>query len=494
VLATAFLVVAALPLGVWLLPAPQAITSVRSTVVMWVTAGDPTPSAVAKRSVASGAAEAGAWIASTIWVVITLALAIRMAVGLGRRRRFAMTAAPWAEAILKSTGLPGVERVKVMQCAGSVVPETLGFVRPVLVLPPAARMWSEERLRVVLTHEMVHVLRHDWLVGIVAEAAAILHWFNPLAWRALALLRQERELACDDEVLRQGGVDEVDYAGHLVDIAAAVEAGAVAMAQVSSLETRVRSILNSGIRRGGVSMKGKLFAAAVAAVVVVLLSGLQAPAQGNAALSGTVRDASQAYVPGAAVLLTNTLEKGRREIARTDDVGAFRFGTLPPGKYQIEVSKPGFQLYRHDVLDLVAGSAQQLQVMLNLGRVAETMSVTGTRTLPTAVAAEEAEKAQEPKRVRIGGNVQATKIVKQVRPPYPAHLKDQGIEGSVLLEAVIGRDGKLLNLHPVNTLAHPDLMAAATEAVSQWEYAPTFLNGNPVEVITTIQINFTLQN
>jgi TonB family protein len=238
-------------------------------------------------------------------------------------------------------------------------------------------------------------------------------------------------------------------------------------------------------------MKGKLVAAGVAGVMVVLLSGIQAPAQGNAALAGSIQDASGAYVPGATVLLRNANDRNKREITRSDAAGLWQFSALPAGRYELEVSKPGFQLYRHDAMELASGSAQQLAVTLQLGKIAEGMTVTGTRPNPSAAAAAAAE-STVPKRIRIGGNAQAAKIVKQVRPVYPPHLKEQGIEGTVLLDAIIGRDGKVTNVTPANSLVHPDLVASATEAVKQWEYEPTFLNGNPVEIMTSVQINYTL--
>jgi TonB family protein len=114
------------------------------------------------------------------------------------------------------------------------------------------------------------------------------------------------------------------------------------------------------------------------------------------------------------------------------------------------------------------------------------MTVAGTG--PSAPKA----KAQTPSRIRIGGSVQAAKLVNQVRPIYPQQMKDQGIQGSVLLDAVIGVDGRIVNVEPVNSLVHPDLVQSAIDAVRQWEYEPTYLNGNPIEVQTSITINYTL--
>jgi protein TonB len=102
----------------------------------------------------------------------------------------------------------------------------------------------------------------------------------------------------------------------------------------------------------------------------------------------------------------------------------------------------------------------------------------------------EPPKPATPKSIRVGGNVQSAKLIRQPKPAYPPLAKQARIQGTVRFNAVIGRDGTIQNL----TLAsgHPLLVPAATEAVRQWVYQPTLLNGEPVEVVTQIDVNFTL--
>ncbi len=92
--------------------------------------------------------------------------------------------------------------------------------------------------------------------------------------------------------------------------------------------------------------------------------------------------------------------------------------------------------------------------------------------------------------LRVGGNVQSTKLISQPRPTYPIEAKQARIQGVVKLYALIGKDGTIQNLNVVS--GHPLLAQAALEAVKQWVYQPTLLNGNPVEVETEIDVNFTL--
>jgi protein TonB len=94
-------------------------------------------------------------------------------------------------------------------------------------------------------------------------------------------------------------------------------------------------------------------------------------------------------------------------------------------------------------------------------------------------------------RLRVGGNVQEAKLTKKVVPAYPALARSARISGVVRFNAVIGIDGHIQNLQLVS--GHPLLVPAAQAAVSQWVYQPTLLNTEPVEVMTQIDVNFTLQ-
>jgi len=95
-----------------------------------------------------------------------------------------------------------------------------------------------------------------------------------------------------------------------------------------------------------------------------------------------------------------------------------------------------------------------------------------------------------PQRIRVGGNVESANLLKRVNPVYPPLAKQARIQGTVSLTAIIGADGSVQNLELIS--GHPLLAQAAMEAVKQWLYKPTLLNLNPVEVITQIDVNFTL--
>jgi protein TonB len=108
------------------------------------------------------------------------------------------------------------------------------------------------------------------------------------------------------------------------------------------------------------------------------------------------------------------------------------------------------------------------------------------RPRPTVV---DAPKPTAP--VPVGGNVQSAKILKRVIPIYPAPARQARISGTVRLTGIIAKDGTVQKLEVVS--GNPFLVQAALDAVRQWIYQPTYLNGQPVEVIAPIDIVFTLQ-
>jgi TonB family protein len=97
----------------------------------------------------------------------------------------------------------------------------------------------------------------------------------------------------------------------------------------------------------------------------------------------------------------------------------------------------------------------------------------------------------KPTRIRIGGNVAAAKILKQVTPEYPAEARNKKVSGTVVLHVLLSREGYVARIDFVS--GPPELMDASMKAVRQWKYQPTLLNGDPVEVDTTVAVQFNLK-
>jgi tetratricopeptide (TPR) repeat protein len=134
------------------------------------------------------------------------------------------------------------------------IPVMVGVFRPRILLPASASRWSDDRLGVVLLHELAHAQRRDGLWMLVSRAVAAGLWFHPLVWILSRQVRRESERACDDAVLT-AGVRGSEYAHHLIAIARSTRfdgvlpGTAVAFAARSSLERRIASILTAAPRR-----------------------------------------------------------------------------------------------------------------------------------------------------------------------------------------------------------------------------------------------------
>lgn len=184
------------------------------------------------------------------------------------------------------------------------VPFTSGVWRPVVVVPASAlATWTDERIRVVLLHELAHVRRRDCLVQAMSQVACAAYWFNPLTWVAARRLRAERERACDDLVL-DAGMRGADYAQHLLDIARTVtsrrslSAAALAMARPSELEGRLLAILDGhrARRAAGTRLSWRM-AVAVAAIVVPVASVQPVAREASLAIDDVVSPVTEQTAP-----------------------------------------------------------------------------------------------------------------------------------------------------------------------------------------------------
>jgi TonB family protein len=430
-----------------------------------------------------------------------LIVAARFLAGAVRTGRMVRRARPatYAEALADSLrGTLGIGiSVRALESSAVTVPMTWGTVRPVVLLPEAARHWPTVRLHAVMLHELVHVRRRDLLAQMVAQAACCLYWFHPLVWLAARQLRKEREGACDDAVL-SGGVSAPDYAGHLLEVARLMMqsrslADAPAMAESGDLEERVRAVLDRGRNRAPVNSRLSATVATLACALLLPVALVTLHAQtGSGGLAGVVQDISKARVPNCGIRIKN-LDGKNEETAMANAAGEFGFPNIPAGRYAVEVRARGFAVGKTEV-QVEAGRRVESVVTLEIGQVSETVKVRGAKPATGSLAqpAPAAVPTRAPQRIPVGGNVQPAKLLSKVDPVYPANLKQQGIAGTVMLRAVISTTGETLNPVVLNTTVNPGLAQAALDAVRQWRYQPTLLNGQPVEIVTNIDVTFEL--
>jgi TonB family protein len=455
------------------------------------------------RSMAGAAA-----VVSTAWLAGASAGVLVLLIGLGRLTWIASTArrvddGPWAVAAREVASDYGLRRpVVILQSDHPALLVTWGFVQPKVILPRTAPHWPADRIRVVLAHELAHIKRGDWLIQMVGEIARAGYWFNPVMWIACRRLRLESEQATDDVVLH-AGINGSEYASHLLELARAFSRGgawlpAPAIARPSSLERRVRAMLNTRTNRAPITRAARLgIVAALSAVAIAVAS-----AQGAfSTFSGTVFDPMNGYLPGVTMTLTNTQSGAKHEI-RSDRTGHFEFVGLPPGAYSLEAILPGFSVLR-GTLDLTGRDVQR-DVTLKVGELEETISVWASlgklstsptsppvarRPAPDKFAMMKQCAERTPTVGSMGGNLRQPTKLRDVKPLYPEQLAEAGTGGVLVFAARIGTDGTVTDLQATSG-GNPDLEVAAANAIRQWEFSPTLLNCVAVEVPMKITVSF----
>jgi TonB family protein len=438
------------------------------------------------------------------------------------------------------TGTIRTDRLRRLGGEGLVTPITVGWLRPSIILPAGWREWPAEQLRAVMTHEQEHARRRDPLVQWLALFNRAVFWFHPLAWWLEKRLAGLSEEACDDAVLMNGH-DPLEYSEFLLGLARGVrEAGArveiVGMAMPGTfLPERIRRIAGgvkvqriSGARITGlaaicgaaamVCAAGSIGYRAAPVTVVkvepaaiqpkadapILMAQVQTPGQ---SVRGSVFDPARLPVPGVPVTLTNE-DTGATHTATTNDQGDYRISGFPAGTYSVSVQVPGFRALKQTGVRVGLGESRNTGKMsLEVGRISESLNVSGSRNTPVPFVGtlgpmttiqNTSPPAPAPPPVAsplpsTGGKVGPANLINEVRPSYPVELQRAGVAGTVRLEGIISKDGMLTGTRMISS---PDaaLTQAAMDAVSQWRYRPSSLDGQPIEVMTTIDVNYSLRD
>jgi TonB family protein len=259
---------------------------------------------------------------------------------------------------------------------------------------------------------------------------------------------------------------------------------AVAMADMSDLEVRVRALLDRGRNRRPLDRRSAAAVLAAACAILLPVAALTLQAQvARGTIAGIVSDPSGARVPHCIVTAKN-LDGSNQETTTANAAGEYRFAAIPAGRYEVQFQSPGFAAAKVEA-PLVSGAVLRVDGNLALGMVQESVQIQGKRS--TAVPAP----AGTPQRIRVGGNVTPVRLLRKMDPEYPSQLQQLGVEGTVVIRAVISKDGAVLNPIVVNTV-DARLAKSALDSVRNWQYEPGRLNGEPVETLTTISIEFQL--
>lgn len=213
---------------------------------------------------------------SAVAGVCLLKIGVRLARLRGMERNLDMSDDAGLQAVVVEQCRHAGRHVLLLEGSVNEPPMTWGHFRPVMLLPRDAGSWQPLRIQSVVLHELAHVARGDWLSSVVAQIAAGLYWFNPLAWVISARMAAESEIAADDRVLGLG-FSATDYATSLLavlqDIRRSRSAAnaALAMARPGSLDGRVRAILEARRCRRPVRGMALFVSLAIAAAMVAAI-------------------------------------------------------------------------------------------------------------------------------------------------------------------------------------------------------------------------------
>ncbi len=205
--------------------------------------------------------------------------------------------------------------------------------------------------------------------------------------------------------------------------------------------------------------------------------------------SGVVRDPSGRVLPAASVRLSAI---GRDAVHETqsDATGSFQFPEIPDGDYMLSARVPGFQSSRQRVR--LSANSTPFELSLQIGTLKETISVSSADvSKPSVTTARTTPSAPACGTTALGGNLKPPMKLRDVRPRYKAQWRDANLQGSVLLQALIDVDGRVRNVEVVSPV-NADLEEEAIAAVMQWEFSPTYLNCEPIEVRMFVTVAFKL--
>ena len=300
ILASAFAVVAVLPLAERVLPAlPVSFGRSQAAqpllpieLVREATSQNAAPSPATSASQVPGRATETRGSAPSATMVFAAAWAIGAVVCLvpvlltpWHLRRLRTASRPWrdGDSLARAIAVEiGTRPLTLLVHDSVTAPLTCGIARPIVVLPADATRWPDDEIRRAVVHELEHVRRADWFVHVATRVVCALYWFHPLTWIAWRQLSLESERACDDAVLRVS--DRTAYAQQLVTLARRHVTHApfpvLSMADRSDLSARVAAVLDDTQARGRLGLTRATATVAAACLLAAGVAPLRAAAQG----------------------------------------------------------------------------------------------------------------------------------------------------------------------------------------------------------------------
>ena len=500
-----------------------------STALTWAPVGD-----------ASARTAGMSWIDVSLWIVLAgiVFRLVRIGYGVFRLSRYrrsgrVIPATPEHDELQRALGTNAEIRY-----VPDGQPVTWGVWRPVVLLPEQLRSHSAEIQRAVLAHELLHVRRLDWVWVIGEEVLRAVLWFHPGIWWLVARVRLAREEAVDELTVQATNQRRAYVEALLAFADAAPFAPSAAFGRRRHLFRRMTLISKEAFmstRRivvsGAVLVVGVVAGSwyAVEAFPLMQAPGVIQPATQPQTLgeAGPLERSAKAITPENPIprrtysLLPRnpggtdappiavTLRLTINALGRVGETRLFApFGAPPPDAFV----KAAVDAVRQWVYEPPADAPISFNVTFVFAPGGEARLV--AHGSPTgiegggAIAASPSGAPPPPPPpppppwvrdglteamapVRIGGAIKPPTKTKDVRPVYPPIAQSSHLQGVVILEAVVGSDGRVNRVAVLRSI--PLLDQAAMDAVKDWEFTPTLLNGTPVPVLMTVTVNFTLK-
>jgi TonB family protein len=396
--------------------------------------------------------------AAILYLAALLFLATRLAIGLHqtanlRRRAQPLTLTGHArQSYLRFAQLFAVPDAHVAASNDIASPITLGIRRPTLLLPAHFDTLLDEDLDAALAHEFAHLRRHDFAKNLAYELLSLPIAFHPILWLTRARMNESREVLCD-AMAASAVAGPQRYARSLLRLATQFSQhtgtptphaiGIFDAHPFKNFERRVMNLTHRTIELRGAA---RLIPAALSLVLIAsACTTALAFRQQVAAPPASTPPTQTAALQPIALAIPRAGEPARSYKLDIPNTPA-NTSALPPGSYILKV-------------------------------------------LPPASAA--TTQAEPGNQLHVSAGVIAGQRLSFVNPVYPPDAKKAKLSGTVVLHAIIGKDGTIKTLD-VASSTNPLFNNSALEAVSKWTYKPYLLNGEPTAVDTNITINYAL--
>jgi protein TonB len=499
------------------------------------------PASISNATVIAGGADVVSTgpITSTPWLFIALAVLAWGMLARGawvaisllrlRRLRSAGRTAPLGGELDDLQRALGT-RAEIRFVAGLRQPVTFGIRWPVVLLPDSLLEHPDQIQRVVLCHELLHVQRNDWGWAFGEELVRVLFWFHPAVWWAVSRVQLAREEVVDEQVVRITGARRT----YIEALMAFAEASPVAPAAAFSRRRHLfRRILLISRRTVVSSSRRQLLSGA--AMAVVLIAGSRYAVEAFPLLRAPVVSEPR-NEPG-------NIDQPPPAVAARPMAHRFMDAGAPPPPPPPPQPPPGSRLAPSGatvpprLVDTpriglegvdemtrrlqqraagTPGSPLQAEVAVQIARDRSddpTQRTPPDRDAPSAAPSASREASLIPEAasrgldrqasfsstvsdpanaqpIRVGGNVSQPAKIRDVKPVYPPIAAAANVSGIVILEVTVGSDGKVVDARVLRSI--PLLDQAALDAVRQWEFVPTLLNGAPTPIVMSVTVNFTL--